>query len=67
MKGFVDLQVNGFKGVDFSAPGLKLEQVEDVVNALLKRATVAFCPTMIPSPKEVYEENLPVLAIVMND
>lgn len=67
MKGFVDLQINGFGGVDFSAPGLKLEQIEDVVNALLKRGTVAFCPTIITSPLEVYEENLPVLARAMCD
>jgi N-acetylglucosamine-6-phosphate deacetylase len=67
MKGFVDLQVNGFVGVDFSAPGLKLEQVKDVINALLKRGTVAFCPTIITSPMEVYEENLPVLARAMGD
>lgn len=67
MKGFVDLQINGFKGVDFSAPGLKLEQVEDVVHALLKRGTIAFCPTMITSRVEVYEENLPVLARAMQD
>lgn len=67
MKGFVDLQINGFGGVDFSAPGLKLERIADVVNALLKRGTIAFCPTMITSSMEVYKENLPVLARAMDD
>jgi len=60
--GFVDLQVNGFIGVDFSAPGLTVEGVARVVHALRERGTAAFCPTVITSPPEIYEEVLPVLA-----
>jgi len=67
MKGFVDLQINGFWGIDFSAPGLKLAEIRRVVEALLERGTVAFCPTIITSPLEVYEQNLPVLARAMDD
>lgn len=67
MKGFVDLQVNGFLGIDFSAPGLKLEEVRRVVEALLERGTIAFCPTIITAPLEVYEQNLPILARAMDD
>jgi N-acetylglucosamine-6-phosphate deacetylase len=67
VKGFVDLQVNGFLGVDFSAPGLGLEQVRRVVSALRERGTVAFCPTLITAPMELYEQNLPVLARAMSE
>ncbi len=67
MKGFVDLQVNGFSGVDFSAPGLSLDEVRRVVEALRRRGTIAFCPTVITSALETYEQNLPVLARAMDE
>jgi N-acetylglucosamine-6-phosphate deacetylase len=60
--GWVDLQVNGFAGIDFSAPGLTVEAVQRVAEELASRGTAAFCPTVITSPIEVYEQNLPVLA-----
>lgn len=66
MKGFVDLQINGYQGVDFSAPGLTLDQVGQVVKALRQRGTIAFCPTVITSSPRIYEENLPVLAQAHN-
>ncbi|MFQ5929038.1 MAG: N-acetylglucosamine-6-phosphate deacetylase [Acidobacteriota bacterium] len=66
-KGFVDLQVNGYQGVDFSAPGLDLEQVRLVVDSLKKEGTIAFCPTIITSAMEIYEQNLPVLARAMDE
>lgn len=60
--GFVDLQVNGLRGVDFCSPRLTLEQIEQVSVALHTRGVVAYCPTVITSPMEVYERNLPILA-----
>lgn len=62
MRGFVDLQVNGYLGIDFSAPGLSVEKVGEVVRALFARGTAAFCPTVITSSPAIYEQNLPVLA-----
>ena len=67
MKGFVDLQVNGYQGVDFSAPGLNLKQIRYVVETLRARGTIAFCPTVITSSTEIYKENLPVLAAAMEE
>ncbi len=63
--GWVDLQVNGYAGVDFSAPRLTVADVRAVVKNLLRRGTGAFCPTVTSSPESVYEENLPVLAAAM--
>ena len=67
MDGLVDLQVNGYLGVDFSAPGLTLEQVRRVADELARRGTAAFCPTMVTAPLEVYEANLAVLAGACGD
>lgn len=60
--GWVDLQVNGFKGIDFSAPNLTLKDINFVNHQLLERGIVGYCPTVISSPLEVYEHNLPLLA-----
>jgi N-acetylglucosamine-6-phosphate deacetylase len=60
--GFVDLQVNGFIGVDFSSPNLTAESFIHACRALLERGTAAFLPTIITSPLEVYARNLPILA-----
>lgn len=65
--GFVDLQVNGFLGVDFSEPGLSLDEVRRVASTLAARGTGAFCPTVVTSPPEAYESNLPVLAEAAGD
>jgi N-acetylglucosamine-6-phosphate deacetylase len=60
--GFVDLQVNGYGGINFSAPDLTLEQVISASNVLARRGTLVFCPTVITSAVEVYRQVLPVLA-----
>jgi N-acetylglucosamine-6-phosphate deacetylase len=63
--GFVDLQVNGYLGVDFSNPDLTEESFAHTCECLFQAGTAAFLPTVITSPLEVYERNLPILASVM--
>jgi N-acetylglucosamine-6-phosphate deacetylase len=65
LSGFVDLQVNGYAGVDFSSPDLSLAAVDETTRALYRRGTLAFCPTVITSPEQVYRQALPVLAQAM--
>jgi len=64
--GFVDLQVNGFLGVDFSSPDLTEEGIIYACRGLLRRGTAAFLITLITSPEQVYQHNLPLLAKVMD-
>jgi N-acetylglucosamine-6-phosphate deacetylase len=63
--GFVDLQVNGYRGVDFSSQDLTEEAFVGACRALLDAGTVAFLPTLITSPVEVYQHHLPLIARVM--
>lgn len=67
MKRYIDLQVNGYLGIDFSEPGLTVEGIRTVTEELYKRGTLAYCPTIISSPLETYEQNLPVLAKAFKD
>ena len=63
--GFVDLQVNGYGGIDFSAPDLTTDGIAEIVSALAARGTSGFLATMISSPAEVYRRNLPLIADAM--
>ncbi|MBI2441481.1 MAG: N-acetylglucosamine-6-phosphate deacetylase [Lentisphaerae bacterium] len=65
--GFIDLQINGFKGVDFSAPDLSLEQVRFVTQELLKAGTVAYCPTVVTGVPDNIRHSLATLAQARHD
>ena len=64
--GLVDLQVNGYKGTDFSAADLTEEALVGACRALLAAGTTAFLPTLITSPTELYQRNLPIIAKAMS-
>jgi N-acetylglucosamine-6-phosphate deacetylase len=66
-KGFVDLQVNGYMGVDFSSAGLQRDDIHRVTDALLKAGTIGYCATLITSDLEVYRRNLPLIAAAMEE
>ena len=65
--GFVDLQVNGYLGVDFSSPDLTEEQFLNVCDQLRQAGTAAFLTTLVTSPVEVYRRNLPLIAGLLNE
>ena len=60
--GFIDLQVNGFKGVDFSSSELTVDDCIRVCDELQACGTAGFLPTMITAEPEIYQRNLAVLA-----
>jgi len=64
--GFVDLQVNGYKGVDFSDPNLTLESITSVSIELCKFGIIGYCPTLISSSLKTYKHNLPLISEAMN-
>ena len=46
MSGYVDLQVNGYAGVDFNALDLTLEEFQYAVERILADGTSQFLPTL---------------------
>ena len=65
IKGFIDLQVNGFLGIDFSDISLTKEKAAFAFREIIKRGTCAFLPTVITASEEIYKRNLPLLVEVM--
>lgn len=45
--GLVDLQVNGFQGVDFNEPGLTVDEVVSCTKRLWENGVTTFFPTLI--------------------
>lgn len=64
--GLVDLQVNGFRGVDFSSAELTGEQFTKACAEILESGTTAFLATVITSSRAVYNRNLAVIADVID-
>ncbi len=60
--GFVDLQVNGYRGVDFSAPKLTEADFVQTCEAVLGSGTAAFVATVVTCSAESYRRNLPIMA-----
>lgn len=54
LPGFVDLQVNGFAGVDFSDPAATQDQLAAAAGAIVKTGVTRFLATLITSPFETF-------------
>lgn len=63
--GFIDLQVNGHKGIDFSNPNLTEEDFIFACNDLVSQGTAAFLPTIITSSASTFERNLTIMSSAM--
>jgi N-acetylglucosamine-6-phosphate deacetylase len=54
LPGFVDLQVNGFAGIDFGDPELTSERLLEAVAAIERTGVTRFLPTLITSSLEAF-------------
>lgn len=59
--GFIDLQVNGFSGVDYNTPGLSQEEIEKSFVAMRKTGVTQCLPTLITSSFESFSKCAQVL------
>jgi N-acetylglucosamine-6-phosphate deacetylase len=60
--GLVDLQINGWGGIDFSDAALTDESFARACQGIFDSGTSAFVPTIVTSGLDVYENNLPIIA-----
>jgi N-acetylglucosamine-6-phosphate deacetylase len=59
--GLVDIQINGFAGVNFSDPDLAPEKAISVLPAIWKTGVTTFCPTLITNTIDQLAQNFRVL------
>lgn len=55
--GFVDIQINGYAGFDYSNPALEAHHIEAIVCRLAASGTFYHCPTIITAPQKTIVEN----------
>lgn len=62
--GFIDTQINGGFGKDFSQPSDNITaEVSLVAKKILEHGVTSFCPTLITSPPAVYHKVLPQIKV----
>ncbi|XP_012910676.1 N-acetylglucosamine-6-phosphate deacetylase isoform X2 [Mustela nigripes] len=62
--GFIDVQINGGFGVDFSQASEDVGSgVALVARRILSHGVTSFCPTLVTSPPEVYHKVLPQIPV----
>ncbi|KAL1506024.1 hypothetical protein ABEB36_005461 [Hypothenemus hampei] len=59
--GFIEIQINGGFGYDFSFETKTEEGLAIVSKKLLEHGITAFCPTVVTSPEQIYHKVLPKL------
>ncbi|VDI69214.1 N-acetylglucosamine-6-phosphate deacetylase, partial [Mytilus galloprovincialis] len=58
--GFIDIQINGAFGVDFSCDVDTIEEgLKIVAKGLLPHGVTSFCPTIISSKEDIYRKIVP--------
>ncbi len=60
--GFVDIQVNGYSGFDYSNPSLNSDHIKSIIRALAAKGTFYHCPTIITSPPSTIVNNCATIA-----
>ncbi len=62
--GFIDLQINGFAGIDYSSKGLGRQEIEQVIRALGSSGTVRHLATIITGSRDRITESCAAIASV---
>jgi len=65
--GLIDIQINGYVGVDFSDQELTREQMLEVTRALWEEGVTTYFPTVITRDQERLEKSFSLLAGTMDD
>jgi N-acetylglucosamine-6-phosphate deacetylase len=60
--GFIDMQVNGYKGVDYSCEELTVKHIENIVSYLAASGTTQHVPTIITNSHERISQNVRIIA-----
>lgn len=65
--GLIDIQINGFMGVDFSDPALSKKDIIKAIGALQEHGVTTFLPTLITASHEQLLRSFRIFAQVLDD
>lgn len=61
-RGFIDIQVNGYQGHDYSSPDLNTDDIHAIVKDLARSGTLRHLPTIITGSPDTMRRNIKVIA-----
>ncbi|KAI1884780.1 hypothetical protein AGOR_G00230030 [Albula goreensis] len=62
--GFIDVQINGGYGIDFSQATDDVNgSITQVAKKILEHGVTSFCPTLVTSPSHIYHKVLPKIKV----
>ncbi len=61
-RGFIDIQVNGYRGHDYSSDDFTKDDIYAMVSMLAASGTMRHVPTIITGPRETILKNLRIIA-----
>jgi N-acetylglucosamine-6-phosphate deacetylase len=64
--GFIDLQVNGYSGIDFHDPETSVEDILEAAEILEKRGTAGFLPTVTTNDRMTIEQCISTITKAIN-
>ncbi|MEA1878346.1 MAG: N-acetylglucosamine-6-phosphate deacetylase [Bacteroidota bacterium] len=65
--GLIDLQINGYMGVDFGNPDITIKEIRTATQALWKEGITTFLPTVITNSHEALMKCFMALASTLDD
>jgi len=65
--GLIDIQVNGYKGLDFCGEELDEGDVHGICQRMTETGVTAFCPTITTNPYEIIVKNLKVISTAVKN
>lgn len=65
--GLIDIQINGYMGVDFSSPDLTIADMKKSTRELWKEGITTFFPTLITNEHDALVSNFRIMSQVLND
>ncbi|HUX59302.1 MAG TPA: N-acetylglucosamine-6-phosphate deacetylase [Bacteroidales bacterium] len=65
--GLIDIQINGYMGVDFSGKDLTINDIRKATRELWKEGVTTFFPTLITNEHNALKKNFTILAQALDD
>ncbi|MCK4345855.1 MAG: N-acetylglucosamine-6-phosphate deacetylase [Bacteroidales bacterium] len=65
--GLIDVQINGYMGVDFAGQDLTLNGIRKATRELWKEGVTTFFPTLISNDHDALKKNFTILAQALDD
>jgi N-acetylglucosamine-6-phosphate deacetylase len=66
LPGFIDLQVNGYAGINFHSPATTVDDILNITETLTNEGTIGFLPTITTGPREEIEHCINTIAKAIN-